>query len=92
MNLWRTIMTEYGISDTGGIEILMQVCSATDRVEAMAAQIDSEGETVTHKGVLKPHPLLRDEIQYRAFICRGLQKLGLNVEAIKPVGRPSGGY
>jgi hypothetical protein len=40
------------------------------------------------RGVPKAHPLLRDETQIRAFICRGLSRLGLNVEAIKPVGRP----
>jgi hypothetical protein len=91
LNLWRTVTSEYNITDAGGIEILMQVCRATDRVEALATQIDEEGETITVKGVPKSHPLLRDEIQIRAFICRGLQKLGLNVEAIKPIGRP-GGY
>jgi hypothetical protein len=89
-NLWRTIMSEYDIADAGGIEILMQICAATDRVEALAEQIDREGETITVKGVPRSHPLLRDEIQIRAFICRGLQRLGLNVEAIKPIGRPGG--
>jgi hypothetical protein len=90
-NLWRTVTSEYDISDAGGIEILMQICSATDRVEALAAQINEEGETITIKGVPKSHPLLRDEIQIRAFICRGLVRLGLSVEAVRPVGRP-GGY
>jgi len=86
--LWRTITSEYSITDAGGVEILMQICAATDRVEALAAQINDEGETITTKGVPRTHPLLRDEIQYRAFICRGLQRLGLNIEALKPVGRP----
>ena len=31
------------------------------------------------RGVPKAHPLLRDETQIRAFICRGLSRLGLNV-------------
>lgn len=92
MALWRTVTSEYDISDAGGIEILLQVCRATDRVESLCEQIDSDGEVVMVKGVPKPHPLLRDEIQIRAFICRGLQKLGLNVEAVKPVGRPPKGY
>lgn len=91
LNLWHTITSAYDISDAGGIEVLMQVCAATDRVEALAEQIDREGETITVKGVPKSHPLLRDEIQIRAFICRGLQRLGLNIETVKPIGRP-GGY
>jgi len=91
MNLWRSITGEYAIDDAGGIEILMQVCGAADRVESLTEQINAEGMTIKVKGTLKSHPLLRDEIQIRAFIVRGLQKLGLDVEAIKPVGRP-GGY
>jgi hypothetical protein len=91
MNLWSTITSEYNITDAGGIEILMQVCAATDRVESLAEQINEEGETIMIKGVPKSHPLLRDEIQIRAFVVRGLQRLGLNVEAVKPVGRPPAG-
>lgn len=89
--LWRTVTSEYRIEDAGGIQILAQICASTDRVEAIAEQINEEGETIMVKGVPKSHPLLRDEIQIRAFITRNLQRLGLNVEAIKPVGRP-GGY
>jgi hypothetical protein len=63
MNLWRTITSEYNITDAGGIEILMQVCAATDRVESLAKQIDEEGEAIMINGVPKSHPLLRDEIQ-----------------------------
>jgi hypothetical protein len=92
LNLWRTITSEYDISDAGGMEILLQVCAATDRVEALAARISEDGEVITIRGALRSHPLLRDELQGRAFICRGLQRLGLNVEVIKSVGRPRGGF
>jgi hypothetical protein len=37
----------------------------------------------------KAHPALRDELAGRAFIVRTLERLGLNVETIKPMGRPS---
>jgi len=33
---------------------------------------------------------LRDELQGRAFIVRTIERLGLNLETIKPVGHPPG--
>jgi len=38
----------------------------------------------------REHPALRAELGCRAFVCRNLQRLGLNIETLKPVGRPSG--
>ena len=92
MALWRMVQSEYQIDDIGGTETLAQVCGAIDRLESLREQIDDDGETITVKGTPKAHPLLRDEIQIRAFICRGLARLGLNSEPVKPLGRPSKGY
>ena len=39
---------------------------------------------------MKEHPALRAELGCRAFITRNLQRLGLNLEDVKPVGRPLG--
>jgi hypothetical protein len=86
--LWRTIMSEYAITDSGGIEILAQVCVALDRAEQFADEIERDGPTILIKGVLREHPCAKGELANRAFICRGLQRLGLNVESIRPVGRP----
>jgi len=33
LNLWSRIQREYAISDSGGIELLFQLCAATDRAE-----------------------------------------------------------
>jgi len=93
LSLWYAVHSEYQVDDRGGLEILMQICAASDRVEALAAQISVDGETIRSRtGVLKVHPCIKDELALRAFIVRGLERLGLNVEAIRPsVGRP-GGY
>jgi hypothetical protein len=88
--LWRTIMNEFDISDSGGIEILAQVCAALDRVEAQQEIIDDEGETITTKSGTKSHPLLREQLAGRAFITRNLQRLGVLDQPIKPIGRPPG--
>jgi hypothetical protein len=89
--LWQRVQSEYRITDVGGAEILSQICSAADRVESLRAAIDRDGETIFTKSGPKAHPALRDETQLRAFIVRGIEKLGLNFEAIKPSGRPPGG-
>lgn len=89
MALWRSVQHAYRIDDVGGIELLAQACAAADRVEALAERISADGEVVNTRAGPKAHPALRDELQGRAFIVRTLERLGLNVEAIKPIGRPS---
>ena len=87
-DLWDAVMREYAIRDRGGIEILAQLCAAQDRVESLRAAIDQDGETVHTKTGPRAHPALRDELQLRAFICRSLERLGLNIEPIRSPGRP----
>jgi hypothetical protein len=89
LSLWNSVQTAYRIDDVGGIELLAQACAASDRVEALAERISADGEVVNTRAGPKAHPALRDELAGRAFIVRTLERLGLNVETIKPVGRPS---
>ena len=72
--------------------MLAQACAAADRVEALAERISADGEVVSSRAGPKAHPALRDELAGRAFIVRTLERLGLNVETIKPIGRPSKGW
>jgi hypothetical protein len=88
MALWNDVMAEYRLADRGGIEILTQVCAAADRAEALSECIAEDGETIRTKTGIKAHPALREELACRAFICRGLERLGLNIEAVKAPGRP----
>ena len=88
--LWDHILSEYDITESGCVEVLVQICLTKDRAEALAAEIDRDGPTVMTKHGMKEHPALRAELGCRAFITRNLQRLGLNLEVIKPVGRPSG--
>jgi len=41
---------------------------------------------------LREHPGLKHELAARSFVVRTLARLGLDVEAIKPVGRPAARY
>ena len=42
--LWDRVMNDYEISDSGGLEMLMQACTALDRAEALRVEIDRDGE------------------------------------------------
>jgi hypothetical protein len=88
LKLWRAVIAEYQIVDAGGIEMLCSACQALDRAEVMREQIDATGELIQTKTGLRDNPLLKHELAARAFVVRTLHKLGLDVEAIKPIGRP----
>jgi hypothetical protein len=89
-SLWDAVTTEYHIEDRGGVELLAQACAAVDRIEALAERINVDGEVIDTPNGPKPHPALRDELAARSFVCRTLERLGLNLEAVKPMGRPPG--
>jgi hypothetical protein len=61
-----------------------------DRAEGLAEHISRDGMVIRTKAGLKENPLLKHEIAARSFIVRTLARLGLDVEAIKPIGRPPG--
>lgn len=90
MRLWTDVMRAYDVHDAGGMEILLQACQATDRAEELAEAISRDGSIIATRNGPREHPGLRGELQNRAFAVRALQKLGLDVEPLKPMGRPSG--
>jgi hypothetical protein len=86
--LWTRIQAEYGIKDTGGIELLAQACAAVDRAEVLAAEIARDGAVIrSPTGAVKTHPSCRDELAARTFVVRTLEKLGVTTEPIKSPGR-----
>jgi|SRR6516164_6544750 hypothetical protein len=87
-SLWNRVQSEFRILDVGGVELLMQCCEAADRIQALRAIIDQDGERIQTKHGIKSHPCLRDELAARAFVCRTLQRLGITDVAIQPIGRP----
>ena len=83
-------MTEYDITDGGGREMLAQACAALDRAEECAGYIAQDGAVVHTTAGPKDHPGLKHELANRAFVCRTLQRLGLDVEPVRAIGRPPG--
>lgn len=92
LSLWRRVTGAYDISDEGGREILYQACAAADRVAELEACIARDGAIVQSRSGPKEHPGLRQELANRAFITRSLARLGLDVEPIRPIGRPPGSF
>jgi hypothetical protein len=91
--LWRAIMSEYDVSDAGGQALLEQAAAAYDRVERLRVEINRDGEIIRGRNGLREHPGLRAELGSRSFVCRTLQRLGINLEATRlSPGRPSGAW
>jgi hypothetical protein len=91
MELWNSIQGEYAISDSGGIELLLQGCALADRIAGLVAEIARTGLMIPTKQGSRSNPLLKEEVAARSLLIRTLQKLGVTEESIKPVGRPSHG-
>jgi hypothetical protein len=91
INLWRSIMADYDISDAGGLALLEQAAFACDRAERLRAEIDAAGEIIHGRNGPREHPGLKGELAVRSFLVRTLQRLGINLEPVRPEpGRPSG--
>ncbi len=91
MSLWRDILSDYEFHDRGSTETLYQACCAADRAASLRERIDADGEVIKTKAGLKDHPALKHELAARAFICRSLARLGLDLEPVRSgPGRPPG--
>jgi P27 family predicted phage terminase small subunit len=90
--LWQAIQAEYVVTDSGGVELLLQACESLDYVQECRRIIERDGMVSKSKGgMIRDHPLLRHQLAARSFISRCISKLGLDVEAIRPSpGRPGG--
>jgi hypothetical protein len=89
-SLWRSIMSEYDIADSGGQVLLEQICHAYERAERLRVEIDRDGAIIRGRAGMREHPGLKAELASRSFVCRSLQRLGINLEVTRlSPGRPS---
>lgn len=83
------MVTEYGITDSGGTEILRSGLHALDRAEAAEAQLARDGLTTTDRwGQSKIHPAAAVARDFRAQWLSALRALNLAVGDPPKVGRP----
>jgi len=86
--LWDNITAEWVIEDSAGVAMLALACECLDRAESLREQIAVEGQLLRSKSGIRDNPLLKHELQNRAFVVRTLSKLGLDAEPLRSVGRP----
>ena len=89
-DLWERVIGEYAISDAGGLELLLLACEALDRVAELRSAVQTDGIVVrSATGMVRVHPAVKAEAVSMAFVGRTIARLGLDVEPIGRVGRPS---
>jgi hypothetical protein len=68
---------------------LAHACASLDRAEACAGLIAEHGELLKTRNGVRENPLCKIELACRSFVVRTLARLGLDVEPIGRIGRPS---
>src|SRR5262245_60704568 len=90
--VWTDIMADYQIQDIGGLIMLEEICRARDTIAECDAAIKRDGSTIRTKSGLKEHPMQKVKLSAQALMIRTVQRLGLDAEPIKAVGRPGRGW
>jgi hypothetical protein len=91
LSLWNDIAAAYEFNDRASYETLYQACASADRAEEIARRISKDGVLIRSRGVMRDNPLIKHELAARAFVCRSLQRLGLDLEPVRDgPGRPGG--
>jgi P27 family predicted phage terminase small subunit len=89
--LWRRLVREYAITDSGGLALLELAAQAYRRLVEARAILDKQGVTITDRhGQLRAHPLVNVERDARIAVVATLKQLGLDLEPVGNVGRPGG--
>src|SRR6516225_11986162 len=77
---------------SSGIGTTQRKCGRSTSAVGFVSSSSATSYLFIHtRGGIKMHPGVKDELACRGFVCRTLHRLGLNVETIKPKGRPAVG-
>jgi P27 family predicted phage terminase small subunit len=90
---WTSLQREYGIGDAGGLHLLGVVADAVDRMREAQAVLAKDGALIHDRyGCPKAHPALKVENDARSGMLTALKMLNLDLEPVKPIGRPAGSF
>ena len=88
---WRKIVLEHQVDDSGGRLLLEQALQAFDRLTEARARLAKDGSFIQNRfHEIRPHPALQVERDSRAALLAALKALALDLEPLRPVGRPPG--
>lgn len=91
-NLWRGLVSEYGIGDAGGLALVKTACECADRMAAAQEALARDGTFITDRyGQPKLHPATGLEKDARSGLLAALKQLNLDLEPLRDgPGRPPG--
>ncbi|MBN1379682.1 MAG: P27 family phage terminase small subunit [Gammaproteobacteria bacterium] len=90
-DLWKIIVADYEIVDSGGLALLTTACECLDRMRQAQAAIKKHGALIKDRyGCLKSNPACVLERDSRNGYLQSLKALQLDVAGDKLPGRPQG--
>ncbi|MBK0400643.1 P27 family phage terminase small subunit [Limibaculum sp. M0105] len=86
---WRSLIAEYEISDVAGLTLVTTAAECLDRMRAAQDAIRKHGEVIEDRyGSVKTNPACSLEKDSRNGLLAALKALNLDLEPVKPRGRP----
>jgi P27 family predicted phage terminase small subunit len=92
--LWAELVTEFDITDAGGLTLVTTVAECRDRLTEAQALIKRHGAVIaTPTGHLRSNPALKVEVDARNGMLAALRMLNLDIEPLRDRrGRPAGTF
>ena len=89
--IWEQLVSEFGITDAGGLTLVTTIGECRDRLTEAQALIKRHGAVITTTGVLRSNPALKVEVDARNGMLAALRMLNLDIEPLRDrPGRPAG--
>ena len=91
--LWRSLHTEYELTDPGALLLVQSCCESLDALRQAEAAVAEHGIVIRGQaGTLKANPATTAARDARSQMLLALRHLNLDVEPLQSrIGRPSGG-
>jgi phage terminase small subunit len=92
--IWTELVSEFGITDAGGLALVVIIGECRDRLSEAQALIKRHGAVIaTTTGVLRSNPALKVEVDARNGMLAALRMLNLDIEPLRDrPGRPAGTF
>src|SRR5215510_779531 len=92
--IWEQLVSEFGITDAGGLTLVTTIAECRDRLTEAQALIKRHGAVVSiAPGVLRSNPALKVEVDARNGMLAALRMLNLDIEPLRDrPGRPAGTF
>src|SRR5262245_7757129 len=92
--IWLQLVSEFGITDAGGLTLVTTIAECRDRLTEAQALIKKHGAVIaTTTGVLRSNPALKVEVDTRNGMLAALRMLNLDIEPLRDrPGRRAGTF